>query len=61
MITRMSFNQTAYADASADGQRSRVMPLGTVFRELFNISLSKLIIAWSAATRHPGTGFPEQL
>jgi hypothetical protein len=32
MITRMSFNQTAYADASADGQRSRVMPLGTVFR-----------------------------
>jgi hypothetical protein len=32
MITKMSFNQTAYADASVDGQRSRVMPLGTVFR-----------------------------
>ena len=50
MITRMSFNQTAYADASADGQRSREMPLGTVFRVRQSCLLGQFLANFSVLT-----------
>ena len=50
MITRMSFNQTDYADGSADGQRSRVMPHGTVFRVRQSCLLGQFLANFSVLT-----------